>query len=223
MERRQPPSPNLVALLVAASAVAELSMAATLDEEARSRIFVGQGNVFDVPDEVSFYHAAASLPGVARIGEVGFNAGHSALCFLSAGSAPAVTSFDLGELPWTPHSVRFLQRAFPGRLDYHRGLSTDTLAAYEANRGPLFDLFAVDGGHSAPYPEHDMRAGRRLTRRGGYLLIDDYTDSFPDVKHAWGNATRQGWVREILCVNRGEVVNGFQKGYCLGQYVPDAS
>ena len=72
MLERRPVSTNLNALLQAASFVAEQA-----DPQHRKDIFSSQGNIFDVQDEVSFYSSAARLPGVVRIGEIGFNAGHS--------------------------------------------------------------------------------------------------------------------------------------------------
>ena len=94
--------------------------------------------------------------------------------------------------------------------------STDTVPKYD---GPLFDLFAVDGSHSGDVPYQDMVNGRSKTKKGGYLLIDDWSTSFMDVRIAWSRGKSEGWIEEILCVDNGVVVNGYHKAYCLGRYI----
>lgn len=174
-----------------------------------------QGNIYDVPHEVLFYGEAARRPGVLRVGEVGFNAGHSALVFLWSNAAVNMTSFDLGDLAWTSSSVEFVKAAYPGRMEYVKGLSTDTVPAYT---GAPFDLFAVDGNHDSTVPYTDMVNGQRVTRPGGYILIDDWSSTFTAVQKAWARVKREGIVREIECVDQGVVVSGVHKGYCLGTY-----
>jgi hypothetical protein len=204
-------SENLHALLQAASFVAEHS----LEESKRENIFAHQGNVFDVPDEILFYGQCARFPDVLRIGEIGFNAGHSTITFLWQNPRSTLTSFDLGEMKWTPTSVDFVSRIFPKRFTYIKGYSTDTVPKYD---GPVFDLFAIDGGHNGAVPFQDMQNGRRVTKRGGYVVIDDWTDTNRDVKSAWARAKSEGWITEILCVDPKVVVFGAQKAYCVGLY-----
>lgn len=67
-------------------------------------------------------------------------------------------------------------------------------------------------------PPQDMSAGRNASRPGAYVLIDDHSDSFPDVVRAWDRAKKEGWITEILCVDKGIAVDGYKKAYCLGQY-----
>ena len=211
MINRRNISQNLNALLIACSQIAELAVGSSERED----FFASQGNIFDVPDEVKFYAAAARLPGVYRIGEIGFNAGHSTVTFLFQRHNIHVTSFDLGQMKWTTNSVKFVQRMFPNRLDYLKGYSTDTVPKYD---GPLFDLFAIDGSHNGDVPYADLLNGKRVTKPGGYVLIDDFTQTNIDVKNAWARAKREGLIEEILCKDPGVVVYGAQKAYCLGSY-----
>jgi len=105
--------PNTLALLNAASFVAELSV----PPRKRSNLFALMGTINDVPDEVLFYSQAAKLPGVRLVGEVGFNAGHSAIALLTQKAGSALVSFDLDTrrtMPWSAQSLAFLlRRAWP--------------------------------------------------------------------------------------------------------------
>jgi len=215
---RKSVSANLNAALTAASVVAEQTF---VDETKRVNIFAYQGNIYDVQDEVSFYAQAARLPGVYNIGEIGFNAGHSSITFLWQNQKIHLTSFDLGEMTWTPASVRLVARMYPGRFTYIKGLSTTVVPQYLAENSsrPLFDLFAIDGGHNGDVPYMDMKNGRAVTKRGGFVLIDDWTDTNIDVKNAWARAKREGFIKEILCADPKQVVFGAQKAYCVGLYL----
>lgn len=212
MGRRRPPSTNFIALLEACSEVAERAVPVA----ERVNLFASQGNIFDVRDEVAFYGAAAHLPGIELIGEVGFNAGHSTVTFLWQRPTIKVVSFDLGVLRWSEDSYAFVKRMFPSRLEVIKGYSTDTVPAY---KGAKFDMFAVDGAHDGETPYLDMKNGREVSRPGAYVLIDDWTETNYAVKRAWRRAQDEGWIKEIVCVDNGVVVFGAQKAYCLGVYI----
>ena len=211
VQKRRAPSSNLLALLEACSEVAERAVPVA----ERVNLFASQGNIHDVRDEVAFYAAAAQLPNVELIGEIGFNAGHSTATFLFQKPNLKVVSFDLGVLRWSTDSYAFVKRLFPGRLEVINGYSTDTVPKYV---GPKFDLFAVDGAHDGETPYLDMKNGRAVTKPGGYILIDDYTETNFAVKRAWKRGIDEGWIRELLCVDEGVVVFGAQKAYCIGTY-----
>lgn len=207
--------PNFAALLNAASWVAEQTVA----PRKRKGLFAGRGNIYDVEDEVLFYGQAARLPNVHLIGEVGFNAGHSAIAFLFHNNNSRVVSFDVGNLKWSAHSLEFLQRLYPGRVDRVKGYSQKTVARFAANDARKFDMFAIDGDHDGEAPYLDMVNGRKSSRSGAYVLIDDWTPAAPAVMEAWARAISEGWVKEILCVDNMVVVAGARKAYCVGQYV----
>ena len=117
---------------------------------------------------------------------------------------------------WTATSVELIRRSFPGRFQYLKGYSTDIVPKYD---GPLFDLFAIDGGHNGDVPYRDMLNGRNVTKPGGFLLIDDWTQTNIDVKLAWQRAKSERVVEEILCHDPNIVVFGAMKAYCIGVYV----
>lgn len=47
-----------------------------------------------------------------------------------------------------------------------------------------------------------MLNGRNASRPGAFVVIDDYSNTFPDVKVAWARAQKEGWIYEIICVDK---------------------
>ena len=92
-----------------------------------------------------------------RIGEVGFNAGHSASAFLSTLPRTTVVSFDLCAWPYTNASFDQVRSEFgEDRLKLVCGDSQRTLPAYRealathgstGGDGGRFDAVFIDGGH----------------------------------------------------------------------------
>jgi predicted O-methyltransferase YrrM len=116
-----------------------------------------------------------------RIMEVGFNGGHSAVLFLlgaaSAGRAPNLTVFDLGEHRYMRPALDYVRRAFPGvavedvlgdsRLQMPLWLSRHPEAV------TAYDLVHVDGGHWESCLFSDMAVAVACVRPGGLLVVDD--------------------------------------------------
>jgi hypothetical protein len=99
------------------------------------------------------------------------------------------------------------------------GPSATTVPEFAKSDPRKFDLFAVDGLHDGEAPYLDMKNGRDASRKGAYIVIDDYSQSSPAVVAAWARAKSEGWIEEIVCVDRNVVVFGCRKAYCLGKYV----
>lgn len=116
-----------------------------------------------VKDEVSFYAHAAHLRDVHLIGEIGFNAGHSAITMLFQTHHSRLVSFDTEDLPWSKTSLEFVQRLYPGRVERIKGNSLETVPQFAAKDPRKFDLFAVDGMHDGVFP---YQARQTLLRRG---------------------------------------------------------
>ncbi|CAM9779648.1 unnamed protein product [Ectocarpus sp. 12 AP-2014] len=128
---------------------------------------------------------------VAKICEVGFNAGHSSLNWLLY-SRPStkVLAFDLGEYEYMRHALDFLQAVFPGRLEVLIGHSTETIPAYAvaeeaAGRDPhTCNVLFVDGDHTEEGAYADLINFRALASRDwNVLAIDDLED--PPEETAW--------------------------------------
>src|SRR5258708_19414909 len=95
-----------------------------------------------------FRQLLAQEPGISRIVEVGFNAGHSSYTFLVSRPDIKVVSFDLGSHGYVRLAKRFIDAAFPGRHSLILGDSRETIPRYiEEHPAPGFDLPFVDGGH----------------------------------------------------------------------------
>ena len=75
-----------------------------------TQLFQGMDNIYDVPDEVCFYTSVAALPGVSLIGEIGFNAGHSAIVLLSGSPGSKLITFDIENLAHAEDSLCFVWR-----------------------------------------------------------------------------------------------------------------
>ena len=118
--------------------------------------------------------------------EIGFNAGHSALLFLSITPPETkVVSFDLGEYAYVFAAKRYIDSVFPGRHTLVTGDSTVTIPKYEeqvAHRmknphtaPPLsFDFIFIDGGHQQDIPLKDILNSQRLAAGPHTIVaIDD--------------------------------------------------
>lgn len=116
-----------------------------------------------VPDEVSFYAHAAHLHDVHLIGEIGFNAGHSAVTMLFQTHHSVLVSFDIEELAYSKTSLEFVQLMYPNRLERIVGSSIETVPVFAAKDKRKFDLFAIDGMHNAEFP-YMVRARMRAER-----------------------------------------------------------
>jgi hypothetical protein len=169
-----------------------------------------------VPEEVQFYWAAARLDGVSTVCEVGVNAGHSAAVYLVSNPATTYIGFDTMGLRWSAQSFAFLQRIFPGRVNFVKGYSTDTLPRHTS---PPCDMLSIDGEHAGETPYLDIINGRRASRARGYVLMDDWSSTSPDVKSAWARAKAEGVLEEVLCVDKGIYVKQYHKAWCLGRYL----
>jgi len=118
--------------------------------------------------------------GKAKICEIGFNAGHSALLLLlgSSGVGLDFTIFDIGRHKYTKPALKYMIDKFPGvKFQYIEGDSTKTMTAWtNEGGGPTYDLVHVDGGHTEECIKSDMRNADLIVCVGGIVIVDD-TDS----------------------------------------------
>ena len=129
--------------------------------------FVTMGAVFTQKDEVQFMQSYMKrLFGgrAVHVCEIGFNAGHSALVFLTANPRCTYTAFDLAELPWSETSAQLLRTWFPTRFNFRvgtAGLGPALLQYAEAirNGAPKCDLLSVDGDHRLKPSLNDYTRG----------------------------------------------------------------
>jgi predicted O-methyltransferase YrrM len=110
----------------------------------------------------------------ARICEIGFNAGHSAMLLLLASSATTFTVFDIGHHRYTQTCLNYIEHIFPHvAFEYIVGDSTRTMPTQMDGRQETYDLVHVDGGHSEFCATSDMKHADILLKPGGIMVVDD--------------------------------------------------
>ena len=183
------------------------------------------GHAFQYPRQVVALTEMSHPRGGERmdtICEIGFNAGHSAAILASANNA-TLHDFDLLIQEWSSAAVSAFKRLHPGRLHAHKGDSACMvpLVLERVRRrlggGAPCDRFFVDGWHEEPSVSSDLMHAVVFTRTGGLIMADDATHRFPDIRPAWEQLVRRGYVTDATCHRHhfgGEV--GL-KGYCVGQ------
>jgi hypothetical protein len=113
--------------------------------------------------------------------EVGVNAGHGALLYLSANPDLVWHGVDICVHSYVEPCVAYLANEFPGRVQLHRGDSREILPRLATHRPELdFDLFHIDGGHTDELCRADVSNCIRLARggRGKHLVLDDINASW---------------------------------------------
>ena len=146
------------------------------------------------PRQMSHLARIALMAGVQRVGEVGFNTGHSASAFLHSDPNLHVTSFDIGEHDYIGQAKEHVDARYPGRHHLVIGDSGETLPSYE---GDPFDLLFIDGGHAYATAFMDIVNGRRVTAEGAIVIVDDlvpYRRSGFGPSLAWTRAVAAGLV-----------------------------
>lgn len=134
----------------------------------------------------------AATTGAARIAEIGFNVGFSALAFLESSAHASVVSFELNERRAVLLAKGFLDEHYPGRHELVIGDSLQTLPRYAEDHPHTFDLVFVDGGHSKQIADSDIRHACRLARPGALVVVDDV---IPWVK--WGQGPFAAWKEAV--------------------------
>jgi hypothetical protein len=184
------------------------------------KLFVGNGHIAEVPREIIDFASAAILPDVKTICEVGFNAGHSAAIFLLANPNARYIVFDFGEQIYSQQQIDYINNLFPNRMTYVKGNSQIEIDKYhQINPSVSCDLWSIDGDHG-PNAERDFEAARKMAPRGGLVLADDCTESFPAIKVIWQRFQEQKKLKSLHCHNEDRKYSGFFKGWCLGRWLP---
>ena len=110
----------------------------------------------------------------AVICEIGFNAGHSCVVWLTANTNATVVMFDLFEHSASPVAEDFLRRKIRNsdRLKIYKGYSAQTLP--QAIRDKVqCDILSVDGGHSFETAYSDLLMMENLAKPNHLAFLDD--------------------------------------------------
>jgi hypothetical protein len=106
-----------------------------------------------------------------KILEIGFNAGHSALLFLTSSEHSVIDVFDLGTHTYTKPCFEYLQSHFPNRLHLPMGWgdSQTLLPQYVVNimgtSSANYDLVHIDGSRDTVHIRNDIMYSRRIVRK----------------------------------------------------------
>ena len=114
---------------------------------------------------------------VKKMIEIGFNAGHSGVVFLSAlPKDGSILFFDLNDHKYAKPCYNLLKASFSQVKDFIAGDSRETIKKYlqdNPNEVGTFDCVHVDGGHSKEVALSDVAYSDILLRKGGIMILDD--------------------------------------------------
>ena len=131
-------------------------------------------------------------------GQVGFNAGHSAIVWLQAATTQRLFSFDLCTEAYCEAAQQLVEALFPGRLRYVKGNSIKTFGAEAKPVAPhQCDLVFIDGYHNGFAPLRDLSNGRDASHNGSIVVADDCSPRFPDVERAFRTMATRNQVQVI--------------------------
>lgn len=122
---------------------------------------------------------AQYAPQTKRIMEIGFNAGHSAECFLKWNPNVHVVSFDIGRHNYVQKGKEYIDAIYPGRHTLIIGDSTKTVLEYKPD--VPFDVIFIDGGHDYPIAQADLENCKRLAHANTFVVMDDTVRG----RHEW--------------------------------------
>eukprot|EP00873_Tetraselmis_striata_P033950 jgi/Tetstr1/454214/TSEL_041133.t1 len=187
-------------------------------EIARRGVRKAEGNTAMNPGSTELLQRLVRREGVARVMEIGFNAGHSANTLLAANPGVSLTSFDLGRHGYEEKAKSAIDALYPGRHSLVLGDSRATVPAHEPERP--YDMIFIDGGHRKDIPAADLENCRRLAHADTIVLMDDIV-----LKEAWKkkytNAPTKAWT-EMRAAGRliEEGHSDFRSGYGMswGRY-----
>ena len=144
----------------------------------------------------------AQYPGVRRVCEVGFNAGHSAAAILLANRNASLISMDLGQHKHVAVAARCIAALFPARFRLEVGDSTTTFPALLKKGTVECDMTRIDGSHLGDAPSIDLENARVGATGPRIIWMDDVGCSnwnCHEPTRVWRRALSVGRVKETHC------------------------
>lgn len=132
--------------------------------------------------------------------EIGFNAGHSACCFLNASPTAKMITFDICRHGTEEISIEILKKNFD--ITLIKGDSTVTVPDFLSKNKIEFDFIFVDGGHEDDVPYKDIINTKQYLKKDGFLLIDD-----TDNHYIINGITKSNILTEFVEIKFNEVEN----------------
>eukprot|EP00953_Heterococcus_sp_UTEX-ZZ885_P001996 1589-Heterococcus_DN1.PRE.3 len=140
--------------------------------------------------------AAQQVPLDGTICEIGFNAGHSAIAYLSANPKARIISFDIGHHSYTWKALQVLQHFYPdASLQLVIGDSARSIPDFiKLNPHIRCDLIFIDGGHEYAQAMADLKNMKALANTQGHVLIIDDVSTIGTVQQAWSQSLQDGLI-----------------------------
>jgi predicted O-methyltransferase YrrM len=105
--------------------------------------------------------------------EIGFNAGNSALLFLTANPKIKFYAVDIVLHSYVKKCVDYLNSVFDNRIILLEGSSLDVLPKLERNLGDEISLYHIDGWHVLEGIQADLKNCFELSKDGAFIITDD--------------------------------------------------
>ena len=173
----------------------------------------------------TLYLLLARQKWVVNVCEIGFNAGHSAIAWLTGSNRTLLYSFDLGNHYYARPMAEYIVSLFPGRISVILGDSKVTVPKFSSENKERIscDVIVIDGDHSFDGALADLRNMRSLANsKNNIVILDDYPNTYPDmvksVGPAWIQARQESFVGNVfncICYTQPQAwgLHGFTLGY----------
>jgi predicted O-methyltransferase YrrM len=118
-----------------------------------------------------------------KIMEIGVNACHSLLLMLLVNPTAEYILFDLNIHPYTVPVLEYIKKSFPTKITVIFGDSVKTITQYiqdNPSEWNTVDVCHLDGGHTHDIFSVDYENTKRLMKKDGIVIFDDY--DYPEIK-----------------------------------------
>lgn len=138
---------------------------------------------FLVPGQEEYlFKKVQSLPEPALVVEVGCFKGRSTMAMAMAMVGTQKRLYTVDRETFFAKESFFGQEAARARVDFTEAYSNQTLCFYVDR---CVNMIFIDGSHTMPNVLCDFAEAFRILKPGGWIVIHDYTEAFPDVIKAW--------------------------------------
>lgn len=133
---------------------------------------------FVIYDNINFINKRINIFNLSSkcntILEIGCNACHSLLLMLYSNPDSVFYCFDICKRPYTIPIFKYMMSEFPNRINLIEGDSTKTLPKFIIDNNIKFDLFHIDGGHTAEILKSDLENCIKISDNSIFIIDDTH-------------------------------------------------